>query len=483
MTPAQRQARLLAALPLLLQEGANTRELLAALARVLSGEPDEGGLEYGVTRVLRSRWHALAAGWAKPDLGDILGSELARLGALFGFPPYNDEAPDRYRRRLVEFIAIHRSGLTTAAAVLRLVALVYDAEEPPTLTWEPGRYAPAQDEAGRATWEPCGRVVTAKLRARDVAGELREVHVELVDNPSAPASAEFRAAPPGATLIVRNAGLDRAIPEIRLTPAADARAPVLKHLNTGLHLIYVGVVKKGQTLTLRNQLPPLIDGVPQPAPVILTNPFTFDAPTSLFEHAVFSTARRDSTLPALDPGETTWRYDTLTPDELAAFLSAWPALVPLAALAASPRATPPADLSFRWRETIPASFALRVPADFVSQHFFNVDGEGVRRPDLSAQVRWLERALAYTRAAGVRARVELALPYIRERLSVADALSFEASVSRGEALPIDERAPPPEIGILLTDHLPEAAEELSFSGHYDATYFDTSLFATAETEP
>lgn len=459
MTPAQRQARLLATLPLLLQEGANVRELLAVLARVLSGEPGDGGMEYGVTRVLRSRWHPLAAGWAEPVLGVMLQSELARLAALFGFPPYNDERDDRFRRRLLEFIAVHRAGLTTASAILRLVALVYDAEDPPVITWDDH-----------------GRVAVAELRARDGQGQLRDLHVELIENPSAEAAADFGAVEGGRTMLVHNAGLDPAIPEIRLHPGKDtgpAHVPVLRHMNTGLHLIYVGVVPAGQTLTLRHRLPPLIGGVPQTAPVLLSNPFTFDAPTTLFDNATFSTAARDSTLPALAPGETTWRYDTLDRGELAAFLSAWPDLLGLHTLALPAKASPPADLHFRWREAVPAALALRVPADFVSRHF----------PDLSAQVRWLERALDYGRAAGVRARVELALPYIRERLDVSDDLSFAPDVAFADHQPIAELAPPPAIGILLVDALPPTAESLTFDGHFDATYFDTSLFAEPETEP
>ena len=62
MNPEQCQRRMLAALPLLLQDGANIGELFGALARVLSGTPEDAGMEYGVTRVLRSRWHPLADG-------------------------------------------------------------------------------------------------------------------------------------------------------------------------------------------------------------------------------------------------------------------------------------------------------------------------------------------------------------------------------------------------------------------------------------
>ena len=101
-----------------------------------------------------------------------------------------------------------------------------------------------------------------------------------------------------------------------------------------------------------------------------------------------------------------------------------------------------------------------------------------------AFVRELEWALHYARAAGVRARVELALPHVSEVLELRDDLSQEATQSLGEQLPITENAPPPAPGIRLHDTLAEPADgDLSFGGHFDTTYFDTSLFDEAETEP
>ena len=60
MNREQRQRQMLASLPLLLQEGANLGELCSHLARMMSGEPDDCAIEYGVSRLLRSRWHSLA---------------------------------------------------------------------------------------------------------------------------------------------------------------------------------------------------------------------------------------------------------------------------------------------------------------------------------------------------------------------------------------------------------------------------------------
>ncbi len=470
MNPEQRQRRMLAALPLLLQDGANIGELFSALARVLSGAPEDAGMEYGVTRVLRSRWHPLADGWDDGTPKDMHLSELARLGALFGFAPAAGETAERFRRRLGEFIAIHRAGLTTASAILRLVALVYHAEAPPALAW------------------PDERSVVATFDARDVEGTLRPVRVELIENPSAPASASFIAVNPAREMLVRNRGLDPAIPEIRLRPSGGpAHVPVLIHEGTGLRAIYVGIVKPGQTLTLRHRLQPLLDGIPQDVPVLLTNPYAFDAANAIFgpnpADARFSLAERDATLPALDIGENTWRYDTVARAELVGFLGAWKDLAPLAARALLLRTTPSADIELRWREAVPASLALRVPADFVPR--LPDDGTPRALADrFFAFVRELEWALHYARAAGVRARVELALPHVSEVLELRDDLSQEATQSLGEQLPITENAPPPAPGIRLHDTLAEPADgDLSFGGHFDTTYFDTSLFDEAETEP
>jgi hypothetical protein len=461
----QRQRQMLASLPLLLQEGANIGELFAALARVMSGEPEDGSLEYGVTRVLRSRWPSLAQGWteATPEARET--SELGRVGALYGFPPARAEQVAAYRRRLAEFVAIHRAGLTTASAILRLVALVYQAEATPKITWDSsGRQA-------RATFDAVGP-----------GGELREVRVDLIDNPSTPNSVHFAKVPAGSRLVVQNGGLDPAYPEIRVRPLnGAAKVPVLIHNDSGLRLIYVGAIDPGHTLTLRHQRPALINGIPQPTrPVLLTNPFVFDGDTSRFTGpdlvgAHFSVAQRDSSMPQLVPGESTWTYDVMGRSELTAFLSPWPELAKLAQIADVTPAAPDADIVLRWDESVPASIALRVPADHVP-HAFEV--EGGLGPDrrLAAFVRELEWALAYGRAAGIRARVELALPHVSESLTLADIASMSVTDLFSEHQPISETILPPMPGIDLSETLPELGDPLYFGGLFDATVFETSLF-------
>jgi hypothetical protein len=450
---------MLAALPLLLQEGRRVGDLFGFLARILSGEREDGSMEYGVTRVLRSRWHALADGWGRPGQEDMSRSELARLGALFGFAPARGETDERFRRRLLEFIAVHRAGLTTAPAILRLIALAYEAEAPPAITWGAS-----------------GRGAYATFSARGADGVVRDgIRVELVENPTAANDARFSAVVGGTTVLVHNGGLDPCTLEIRLRALDTAvHAPVLHQVESGLYVIYPGVVPAGSTLTLRHKLPPLLDGIPQTTPVVLTNPYTFDDPEARFDHALFSTSETDSTLPLLVPGDSRWRYDTLSALELKGFLTSWPGLLALVDNALPQKGGTTVGLELRWRETVPATIALRVPADFVPPTYAG---------DLSAFVRELERVLHYGRAAGVRARVELALPHVEERLTLSDDLSFAPDVHLRDDQPIGEEAPPPEIGVLLSDELPEPGESLVFEGHFNATYFDTSIFAEPETEP
>lgn len=461
MNRDQRRRRMLASLPLLLQEGANIGDLFAALARVLSGEVEDGGMEHGLTRLLRSRWHGLARGWSPEDPAAPASSELGRVAALYGFAPTHDETAAAFRRRLVEFIAIHRDGLTTVPAILRLVALVYQAEASPTITWD--------DD---------GRLARADFVAL-AGGERSPIRVELQENPRDPSVARFTAVSPARRMIVTNAGLDPAVPEIRLRPiATPARAPVIIHSGSGLRLIFVGVVAAGQTLTLRHRQPPLLDGVPQPAsPVLLTNPFVFDGATSRFGGkdggkdsvgARFSVASRDASLPTLEPGESGWTYDVMSRSELAAFLGPWPELAALADKADPVPKAPDADIELRWDESAPASIALRVPADRVPATFAG---------DLGAFVRALEWALAYGRAAGIRTRVELALPHVHERLELGDEPSVRVDAGFAEAESIKESAPPPAPGIGLKDTLTPPTDALSFGGLFDTTPFDTSLFS------
>ena len=467
MNPDQRQRQMLASLPLLLQEGANVGELYKALARVLSGEPEDGGMEHGITRLLRSRWYRFAQGWT----GDQTpaASELGRIGALYGFAPAGHAAPDAFRRRLAEFIAIHREGLTTTSAVLRLVALVYMAEATPRITWHPA------DAKVRARF-PGAEFARATFTAL-AGGELGEVAVELHENPSSPSVARFTDINAQRRLTVVNAGLDPATPELRLRPrGGHALSPVFINMSTGLRLIFVGVVPKDTTLTLREGLPPLLDGVPRPeCPVLLSNPFTFNAPNAKFTSnnvgARFS-IREKFRMPLLNPGESAWRYDVMSQSELGALVD--PDFKPKDGLPADPvPKAPNADLELRWDETLPAAFTLRIPADRVPAVFLD-PATGV--PDLPALVRELEWALCYGRAAGVRSRVELALPHVHEELELAETLTMRADLRNAETEQLAESAPSPVPGVALKDTLTPPDDPLKFGGIFDTTPFDTSLF-------
>jgi len=450
MNRDNRRDRMLGSLPLLLQEGANVSALFGRLADVFSGASAVGGVEYGLTRLLRSRWHRDAQGWT--DERTANASELGQLGVLFGFPPARGERVDAFRRRIVEYIAIHRDGLTTADAILRLVALVYQAEGAPKITY------------------PSDQITTAEFIA-DAGGELAPIHVALRDNPVLPASARFHSVNHDQRLVMRNAGLDPAIPEVSLTPIDQpAKVPVLVDHATGLRLIYVGVVPAGATLTLRDGRPPLIDGIPQSAPVLLLNPFSFNHDTVFGGvdevYTRFSIASRDFAMSPLAPGENHWGYYVLPQNTLRDLLLSWPELAPLEELADPGPTAPATDITLEWQESSPASIALHLPADRIPRAF-----EG----DLADFIHELEWALAHGSAAGIRARVELTLPHVRERVELRERLSLTPAARFADAPTLDDPLTPRQ-ELRFSDAVDGPSDEgLEFGGRF-GTPFNTSHF-------
>ncbi|RKH05792.1 hypothetical protein [Corallococcus carmarthensis] len=465
MNPSQRARRMVGYLPPLLQSGGRIHRLFDVLAQEL------GVMEGGLTRLLRSRWYTLAEGFRADDsLAAKAASELGRLGALYGLQPGPDEADTYFRQRLAALVEVHRTGLSTAPALLRLVSLVYRAEQPPDLTWD------GDTAVGHF-------IVPEPPDAAGVPGR-RNLTVELHDNPPTPAMARFQGMPADQRLLTLNQGLDPALPEVSLTapPDADLRIPILHHHESGLDVLFLGSVPRGKTLTLRHQRVPLIDGNPAPEPVLLAHPARFDdSPQPLrfdTDAARFSVFDQDQGLPELALGENHWSHGTLSKKDLENYLPGGrnPALEPARRkaleLALEPRQSPPADILFRWTEVTPATFALRIPVDYVPPQ-----AEG-----LPGLVRELTAALNHGRASGVRARIEFMLKLpgeafavqdgpanvaltttFAEPSSVEDSRLSDALTSFGPALEFQEQ-------------LPEPQDRLSWSGIFDTTRFDSSRF-------
>lgn len=465
MNPSQRARRMVGYLPPLLQSGGMIHRLFDVIAQEL------GVMEGGLTRLMRSRWYSLAEGFqADASLAMKAGSELGRLGALYGLQPGPDEADAYFRRRLASLVELHRTGLGTAPALLRLVSLVYRAEQPPELSWD------GDTAVGRFT-------VPEPPDASGVPGR-RSITVELHDNPSTPAMARFQRIPADQRLLTLNQGLDPAFPEVTLTAPADTdiHVPILHHHDSGLDVLFLGSVPRGKTLTLRHQRVPLIDGNPASEPVLLAHPARFDdSPQPLrfdTDAARFSVFDKDQGLPELAPGENHWSHGTLSKKDLENYLPSGrnpdleDARIKALALALDPRQSQPIDIQFRWTEVTPATFSLRIPVDYVPP----------QTPSLPDLVRELTSALNYGRVSGVHARIEFMLTMPREVFAVSESPANVALATRfAEPSGVNDSAVSDTLtsfgpAIDFEEQLPEPEDRLSWSGYFDTTRFNSSRF-------
>jgi hypothetical protein len=463
MTPEQRARRMVGYLPPVLQTGRQLNHFFETLGKEL------GQMELWLTRLMRSRWYTLARGFSPDDTLSVkAGSELGRLGALYGLVPRRGESDTYFRQRLATLVELHRTGLSTAPALLGLVSMVYLAHQPPDISWE-------------------GEAAIGTFQVPQADGSMRELRVVLADKPLTPASTRFVGIGAGQQLLTTNHGLEEAIPEISLKAAeADIAVPLLHHEESGLDVIFLGRVPKGQTLTLRDKYVPLLDGRPAREPVIVAHPTRFvgrddqgprarfDAPDSRF--AVF---KQDQELPRLVLGRNHWSYETLTRTKLASYLRGTPGLDLDKALAQATedKNSPRADLQFSWLELAPATFTLSIPVDYVPPHL-QVPGEDGTVPGLPGLVRELAAVLTYGRAAGVRWRIELMLPMPAEKVSLGEspalmelAASFTSKVKASDALTSFGST------LTLTEQVSEPDDSrLTWSGFFSHTRFNTSRF-------
>ena len=475
-------------LPKAMQGGPKMSALFEALGQEMRR------MANGATLLMRSRWHALARGWADPDADKKQDTELGRIGALFGLKPGRDEGDPKFRRRLLEFVRIHRVGLGSAPALLRLAALVYRAESSPEIVWS-------------------GETVTARLAVTDEMGNQRLLRLELQDNPPRSAEAVFKNVIPGTEdtqktrLIVTNYGLEAAMPTIELTATKSAVAvPMLTHEETGISILYVGRVPQGMHLCLRNGKPPLIDGfLRNEAPLrysrydearfdtatdriearfaeidmeiadimLVGHGFKFDefrfyAPTDT-QKGQFASFGSDLDFPLLSPGESRWIYRTLSRTELASYLVDRDDAESLLQFALDKGDVQPVDLKFSWRERVPACFTLRIPGDYVPPFMEN----------LGELEQALNRALEYGRAAGIKARLEVYMPFSEQPLEVRDHLGIHTRTALREDHDIGEQMTPPAMQMKLEDRV-DVGDRFGTSGLYDHTHLDHARFVSAD---
>ncbi|AGC45683.1 hypothetical protein MYSTI_04387 [Myxococcus stipitatus DSM 14675] len=462
MSADQRRRRMVGYLPPVLQSGAKIHRFFDSLAQEL--ETMEGGL----TRLMRSRWYSLARGFAvDATLLNKADSELGRIALLYGVSPRRGESDAYLRERLAAMVELHRTGLASAPALLRLVSLVYMAKQPPRIVWE-------------------GDTAVGLFSVPRADGTYRDIRIELADNPEMPASSSFRNVSRGQRLLTTNQGLETARVEISLKATErEIAVPILRHEQSGLDVIFLGRIPLGSTLLLRDGRPPILDGRPVDTPIILAHPTRFAGPNDVgvmarfdMPEARFSVFKEDLHLPELPPGESHWTYDTLERPEVRSYLFGWSIERQQAAEAqALPvRDTPRAELRFAWTEITPATCTLRIPANHIPPHLLVPNEEGVV-PGLPGLVKELAAALEYGRCAGVRTRIELTLPMPSESLLLQERpLQLEVSASFGETLHASDELTSFGSHIALHEQFPEPQEKLTWDGVFNGTRFDTSRF-------
>lgn len=455
MTPQERAERLLKSLPTLLQAGPNIRRIFEAMGTEL------GFMERATRQLLESRWYTLARGFAVGDsLSAKAASELGAIGALFDLYPGRGESAQYFRQHLAALIRIHSRGLSTARAILELVSLVYLAEQPAAIEVKEG-------------------LALGRFRVREEDDSLREVAVELVDNPPAAAAARFLGVQANQQVVTDNAGLDQAFPDIDLMAAGgDVTVPLLHQENSGLDVIFLGTICKGQTLALRHGQPALLDGYPIDGVVVIANPsrfagsatgdhvFRFDAPESRF-----SVCEVSNRLSPLLPGESRWHYRTLGRSELHHYLAYRTDLAGYVDRALAEPTSPPVDLAFRWTEVTPAALELRIPAGYVPPHYRLPTGDR----DWIGFFSDVQAALKYGRAAGIRATAGLTLPLPTEVVTIQEGpLEQTVNLWFAEAQPTTDRPATSEASLQLADRLATPADLFGVGGLFDRTYFSPS---------
>ncbi|MCK6522724.1 hypothetical protein L6R49_14940 [Myxococcota bacterium] len=488
MKPADRAQRMEDRLPLVLQGGANTRRLLLALAEELARE------ERGNQLLLMSRWFELAQGWVAKDVraarpasapreaqdaaerAMTAGRELGRLVALLGLRPDVGESARELRERAAAFVSIHREGLGTARAIFKLAALVYRAKWPPTFAWEQG-------------------VAVSILEVRGAGGKPKQLRLELRESPAEVVEHSFTGVQHGMVLLTSHDGLpplpaghqavvaeqavERPRPELHLTARGGPVAfPCVTHVESGEVLLFLGEIPEGETLTLRHDRPPRLNGavVPDGDTRLLSaqDPPRFNHIKATFRGATglgarFTVLDYGRSIPELQPGVNRFMVSFLTEDQVVGLASS-----DVATPSVSP--TPPGasvDLRLRWRASAPATFTLRVPADHLPERFVTLDG-------LADE---LTQAIEYGRAAGVRGRLELAAPTQRDVVVLSDRLALDATLSPREAVNVDDGRLGLDAALSLVESELSPEERFATPARFDEHRFNHGLFTTTPIGP
>ena len=379
MSAASHTTALADRLPVALSEGPAVRSLLGALGVELDGA------EQGIFRLFRSRHLRLADHWwgaAPPD-----DTDLGLLCALVGLRPLPGERSGAFRDRVRGLLAVHRAGLGTAEAILRLAALALRLEGPvhTVTTLRGGQHS---------------MIATGQAR---VDGRLRAVSLELLDNPDTERSLRHERWTPGTALTLTSDSVTPTAVELRLRSDTPMVAPMLRCGRRAV--VYAGQVPAHTLFQLRPDGARL-NGRAAPAPLlgILTDVLGEQTTAARFATSV--------PLPEvlwLPPGESAWTLSLVSPGVARAL--AHEAGLPCDLVGEDEPCDATPDAEWLWRDATAACFTVRVP-DLVPDWARD-------RAEVAAALR---DALDYGRAAGVEARLELHVQLQDEGVTPQDSL-------------------------------------------------------------
>lgn len=469
-------------LPIALSEGRVVRALLRAFASEL-----ETGDQL-LFRLFRSRHLTLADAWGRGEsvtADDAPLSDLARLGTLLGQTPYPDESPSQFRTRLSALMAVHRAGLGTAEAILRLVALNLRTEQPIKLSVE----------RRGSDWVS---LASARLRMRD--GVTRSIVLELHDNPSRPERLTTSMTTGAAEVTVKSESAEETAVSLTLEPQATLLCPVL--VNERALLLFGGRVEAHERLQLLAD-GPRRNGFASAEPFVALQLATAPASlpdgkaagvvglwSTLLTNAIPSTPARALRLP---PGDSRWQVAGVPASVAQTILTLVDSRLTLSGLKGNEKATAlKLSLTFDWQSRVAACFTVRYP-DVLP--FWTSSREEVLHA--------VRKAVDYGRAAGIRGQLQQrvplteSIPTVQERrprlslqpqdsLALADRMTSRVSLTLPEPYRTHDRGSR-RVDFTRLDQarfddalLGRAGEAAFDSGeHQDAARLDYDSFADA----
>lgn len=405
-------------------------------------------------RALRDKWVATAAPHRKPEpeppyswLEIALAGEpepLERLGSLLDLLRQPWELDEQaYRRRITLWGPLMARGLATSRSILMFAVSALGSEPCPGLDHVDDTTTAFGFEAWRvARCRACrgGREIpTGPCPLREDATLTERITMSLVDNPRVAMRVSRASVRPDssgrATIRFENNSLFPDRPEIEITLPPSLAGPVVpsfRSRQTGELVVVLHALEPGQTLSILPRSPhdasqphhlqEWVDrptGSSPPSSVVRINGVTTTVPVLVFPRPGFDQARLDEasflpdapgalevTTPAVVPGNNTWDYMPLRPDEVLAAVAELPAVVPPAVEMPDLQ---PVAVRLRWWARPIAHFSIRIPPN-----------DTVRAAVDGGRIGYLRRMLERTRPVGVTFLIELPEPPFRDALDPTD---------------------------------------------------------------